>query len=98
MARRIISLILYIIACACVVVSIVLLLVTAALLVSDVAVTLRVAPLALDITRLLPDFLQYWSVISSPFGGVFRTDFAVVALVFFILAALIRRIARRVKK
>lgn len=74
--------------------AVLLLLLTGALLSVQVAVTLRVAPLALAVTHAMPAGLAFWGVLSSPFGGVFRTDFVILALVAFVAAALVRKIAR----
>ena len=86
--------ILHALACALVAVSILLALLTASLLSSQVAVALKVAPLALAVTHLLPGSLAFWGVLSSPLGGVFRTDFMVVALAAFILSKIVKKIAR----
>lgn len=88
---------LYVLSCVLLAVCVVLLLLCASLLSSEVAVALRVAPAALTVTRLLPAPLSFWGVLASPLGGVFRTDFVLAALACYILAKLVRRIARILK-
>lgn len=41
--------------------------------------------LVIDLSRALPQVISGWGVIASPFGGIFRLDFAIVAVVFFLL-------------
>ena len=81
--------VLYVLSCICMAVSLVLLLLGALLLSTQVALSLHVAPLALSITQLIPAPLCFWGVVASPFGGVFRTDFALLAVAFFLLARLL---------
>lgn len=81
--------VLYVLSCICMAVSLVLLLLCASLLSTQVALALHVAPLALSITQLIPAPLCFWGVVASPFGGVFRTDFALLAVAFFLLARLL---------
>ncbi len=87
--KRFLSLLVYVLSCACMAASIFMLLLTASLLSTAVALTLHVSPVALAISQLLPAPLSFWGVLASPFGGVFRTDFVVVGLVFFIAAKLL---------
>ena len=81
--------VLYVLSCICMAVSLVLLLLCASLLSTQVALAVHVAPLALSITQLIPAPLCVWGVVASPFGGVFRTDFALLAVAFFLLARLL---------
>ena len=81
--------VLYVLSCICMAVSLVRLLLGASLLSTQVALSLHVAPLALSITQLIPAPLCFWGVVASPFGGVFRTDFALLAVAFFLLARLL---------
>ena len=81
--------VLYVLSCICMAVGLVLLLLCASLLSTQVALALHVAPLALSITQLIPAPLCFWGVVASPFGGVFRTDFALLAVAFFLLARLL---------
>ena len=77
--------------------SLLLLLLCATLLSTSVALTLHVAPLALALTQMLPAPLCFFGVVASPFGGVFRTDFALLAVCFFVLAKLLHFIRGCVK-
>ena len=86
--------VLYVLSCICMAVSLVLLLLCASLLSTQVALALHVAPLALSITQLIPAPLCFWGVVASPFGGVFRTDFALLAVAFFLLARLLHFLRR----
>lgn len=86
---RIIRGVLYALSCACMAVSLLLLLLCAALLSTAVALALHVAPLALALTQAIPAPLCFFGVVASPFGGVFRTDFALLAVCFFLLAKLL---------
>lgn len=92
--RRVVARILYVLSCALVALSVALVVLAAVFLVPQVAVSLRAAPLALAVTQALPGWLAFWGVLSSPFGGVFRTDFVLVALAAFIVSKLVRKIAR----
>ncbi len=92
--RRLLATVLRVVSCALLVVCTALLLLAASLLSSQVAVSLGVAPLALAVTRALPASLSFWGVLASPLGGVFRTDFVLVALAAFVAAKILRKIAR----
>lgn len=86
----------YVLSCVLLVACIALLALTAVLLFSQVAIALRVASLALAATHALPGWLAFWGVLSSPFGGVFRTDFVLAALAAYAVARILRKIARSV--
>lgn len=86
--------ILYILACLAMAGSIFVLLLVASLLSVDVAVALQVAPLTLALSKAIPAQFVMWGALPSPLGGVFRTDFFIVALVLFVAARLLRKIAR----
>ena len=94
MLRKALSLALYIVACLAVVLCLALLALCAVLLFNSVAVALHAAPVALAVTQRLPSWLAFWGVLPSPFGGLFRTDFFVLAIVLLIGAKVVRRIAR----
>ena len=84
MMRKALSLVLYIVACLAVVLCLALLVLCAVLLFNRVAVALHAAP----------SWFAFWGVLPSPFGGLFRTDFFVLAIVLLIGAKVVRRIAR----
>ena len=94
MVRGALSTILYVLACGAVALCILVLLLTATFLVPSVALSLGTAPLALALTAALPAPLAFWGVLSCPLGGVFRTDFVIVAIVLLIVAKILRKIAR----
>ena len=48
-----------------------------------VAVRLNIMGLVMDLTQALPDVIAGYGLITSPFGGVFRFDFA-LAMVFLL--------------
>ena len=92
--RRIASLALYIVACALLACCLLLLALTLVLLFSQVALALGAAPLAMSVTRALPAWLAMLGVVASPFGGVFRTDFLIVAVALLVAAKIVRRLAK----
>lgn len=51
----------------------------------------------IDLSRVLPGVIAGWGVIVSPFGGVFRFDFLIVGIVFFVLDFACSRISRAVR-
>lgn len=53
--------------------------------------------LVIDLSRALPSAISGWGVIASPFGGVFRLDFAVVAAVLFLLDLACARLSRAIR-
>lgn len=94
MIRGVFSTILYVLACAAMALCILVLLLTATFLVPSVALALGTAPVALALTAALPAPLAFWGVLSCPLGGVFRTDFVIVAVVLLVAAKILRKIAR----
>lgn len=94
MAKALLKTVLYVASCVLMACCVGLLLLTGSLLSVQVAVALKVAPVALTVTQLMPAGLAFWGVLSSPLGGVFRTDFVVLALAAFFAAALVRKIAK----
>ena len=94
MVKGIVKTVLYVTACVLMGCCVGLLLLTGSLLSVQAAVALKVAPVALTVTQLMPDALAFWGVMSSPLGGVFRTDFVILAVVASFAAALVRKIAK----
>ena len=45
----------------------------------------------------LPSAIAGYGVITSPFGGVFRLDYAIVAVILFVADYLLTRASRRVR-
>lgn len=94
MVRGILASVVYVLACAAMALCIVVLLLAATFLAPAVALGLGTAPLALALTAVLPAPLAFWGVLSCPLGGVFRTDFVIVAVVLWVVAKILRKIAR----
>ncbi len=94
MVKEALSIVVRLLSCLCLIGCIALVLLTATFLSPPVAAALRTAPLALAVTAHMPGWLAFWGVLSSPLGGVFRTDFVVVALVLLVLAKVLHRIAK----
>lgn len=66
---------------------------TIALSFSGMATRLGIVNLLLDIAQVLPAVIAGWGLVATPFGGVFRLDFVIVALVFFLADYVLLRIA-----
>ena len=49
------------------------------------------------LSRALPSALAGYGVITSPFGGVFRLDYAIVVIILFVIDYLLTRASRRVR-
>jgi hypothetical protein len=92
--KHVLKTLLYVVACVLMCLAALLILLVAALVSSQVALSLKVAPVALAITQAMPAGLAFWGVVSSPLGGVFRTDILVVAVAAFVLAKVVRRVGR----
>ena len=50
-----------------------------------------------DLSRMLPGVIAGWGVLVSPFGGVFRFDFLIVAIACFLLDFICARVSRAVR-
>ena len=66
---------------------------TIALSFSGMATRLGIVNLVLDIAQVLPAVIAGWGLVATPFGGVFRLDFVIVALVLFLADYVLLRIA-----
>lgn len=64
---------------------------------SGLVTKLGLVNLVVDLSRALPRVIAGWGVISSPFGGVFRLDFTVVAAALFLLDFACTRAARALR-
>lgn len=95
LVKHVLSIALSVLACALLVGCLLLLLLTLALISTQVAVALRAAPVALAVTHALPAAIAFRWVLPSPLGGVFRTDFVLVAAVLLIAAKLVRKVAKK---
>lgn len=70
---------------------------TVVLCFNGVATMLGIVNLVVDLTRALPDIIAGYGLIPTPFGGVFRFDFAVVAVMCFFADYLLGRISRTIR-
>ncbi len=52
---------------------------------SGLSARLDLVDLVIDLSRLMPNVIAGYGVITSPFGGVFRLDYSIIAIVFFVL-------------
>ena len=50
-----------------------------------------------ELSRMLPDAIAGYGVMTTPFGGVFRLDFALMAVVLFLLDYLCARLSRTLR-
>lgn len=61
------------------------------------ATMLGIVNFVVDLTRALPDIIAGYGLIPTPFGGVFRFDFAVVAAVCFFVDYLLGCISQTIR-
>lgn len=62
---------------------------------SGLSARLNLVGLIVDVSRALPGAIAGYGVLTTPFGGVFRFDFALVALVLFFLDYACARLSRQ---
>lgn len=62
-----------------------------------VSTRLNIASAVVDLSRALPELIAGYGVVASPFGGVFRLDFALTAVVLFALDYGCARAARALR-
>ena len=67
----------------CRIAGIVLSVVTVILCFGGIAARLGLVSYVIEFSRLLPDVIAGYGVLPTPFGGVFRMDFAISAFVLF---------------
>lgn len=82
---------------ACRFIGIFLCLVTILLCFPGVSAKLNLVGFIVDLSRAVPSVVAGYGVIVSPFGGVFRFDFALVAFVFFLVDYLLTRASRNMR-
>ncbi len=70
---------------------------TVTLCFNGVATMLGIVTFVVDLTQALPDIIAGYGLIPTPFGGVFRFDFAVMAVVCFALDYALARISRSIR-
>ncbi len=59
-------------------------LLTVLLCFSGVAARLNIVGIVVELSRMLPDVIAGYGLMPTPFGGVFRLDYAVIAVVCFL--------------
>lgn len=64
---------------------------------SGLVARLGLMGLVIDLSRALPQSIAGWGVIATPFGGVFRLDFAIIAALMFIFDFACVRAARQIR-
>ncbi|MBM6778083.1 hypothetical protein H6A16_01020 [Collinsella tanakaei] len=57
------------------------------------AARLGISDIVIDLSRALPDLIEGYGLVTSPFGGVFRLDFALAMLALFGLDYLCQRVS-----
>lgn len=72
-------------------------LITILLCFPGVSAKLNLVGFIVDLSRAVPSVLAGYGVIASPFGGVFRFDFALVAFLFFVIDYVCIRLSRTLR-
>lgn len=72
-------------------------LMTVMLCFSGIAAKLQIVGFIVELSRALPAAIAGYGVITSPFGGVFRFDYALVAIIFFLVDYVLTRGSRTVR-
>ena len=72
-------------------------LITILLCFPGVSAKLNLVGFIVDLSRAVPAVLAGYGVIASPFGGVFRFDFALVGFVFFLIDYICIRVSRTLR-
>ena len=86
-----------IIAIACRICGILMSAMTVLLCFSGLTAKLQIVGFVVELSRALPSAIAGYGVITSPFGGVFRFDFACMAVAFFVIDYLCVRISRALR-
>ena len=63
----------------------------------SVAQRLNIQGLVIDLSQALPDVIEGYGLITSPFGGVFRLDFLLAMIGLFLLDYLCLRVAHALR-
>ena len=64
---------------------------------AGVAAKMNLVGFVVDLSRAIPASIAGYGIIASPFGGVFRFDFALVAAACFALDYVCARVARSLR-
>ncbi|MDO4436675.1 MAG: hypothetical protein Q4B77_01815 [Coriobacteriaceae bacterium] len=83
-----------IVAVCCRVLAVALCALTVALCFNGVPSRLNIVAFVVDLTRALPDVIAGYGLIPTPFGGVFRFDFALMATSLFCIDYACARLSR----
>lgn len=70
---------------------------TVALCFNGIATKLNIVTFVVELTQALPKVIAGYGLIATPFGGVFRFDFASMAAAFFLFDYLFARLARSLR-
>ena len=70
---------------------------TAILCFPGVSARLNLVGFVIDLSRSLPELISGYGLITSPFGGVFRLDFALVACFLLVLDFIFQRASRALR-
>lgn len=71
--------------------------ITVVLCFSGLSARLNMVGFVVDLSRAMPAVIAGYGVITTPFGGVFRLDFALVAAVLFLLDYVCCRASRALR-
>lgn len=71
--------------------------ITVVLCFSGLSARLNMVGFVVDLSRAMPAVIAGYGVITTPFGGVFRLDFALVAAVLFLLDYVCCRVSRALR-
>ena len=96
-SRRAGAIVCSILSYACRVLGIFMCLITILLCFPGVSAKLNLVGFIVDLSRAVPSVLEGYGVIASPFGGVFRFDFALVGFIFFVIDHICVRVSRRLR-
>lgn len=86
-----------IVSVACRVLAIALCALAVALCFNGISTKLGIVSFVVELTQALPDVIAGYGLIATPFGGVFRFDFLLMAIVLFIIDYACARIARSLR-
>lgn len=99
-SRKAAAVAMIIIAIACRICGIFMSAMTVLLCFSGLTAKLQIVGFVVELSRALPSAIAGiagYGVITSPFGGVFRLDYAIVAVILFVIDYLLTRASRRVR-
>lgn len=65
---------------------------------SGLATRLGIVRMVIDISRALPSFIAGYGLVATPFGGVFRLDFALVAVVLLLMDYALLKVAELLRR